>query len=60
MLGSTSIEPVAAEFQRVDRLLSEMRAFLQLPQTRPLAEQLNEAGQLIEGMLNSAFVLCRF
>ncbi len=51
--GSTSIEPVAMEFQRIDRLLSEYRAFLQLPQARPLAEQLAEAGNLIEGGCDS-------
>lgn len=47
--GSTPIEPIAKELRRLEDEAAEVRTFLSMPQQRPLREQLDEAGQLIDG-----------
>lgn len=46
--GSTSIEPITREFQRLEDELGEIRAFFKDTGRRPLKEQLAEAGELID------------
>jgi predicted nucleic acid-binding Zn-ribbon protein len=49
-LGSTQIEPISKEINRIDVQLKNVRDFLQLPnhQKKTLSSQLKEAGNMIE------------
>lgn len=49
LTGSTAIESITEEFIRQQSDISELQAFLQLPQHKPLRAQLDEAGELMDG-----------
>ena len=60
-LGSTAIESITEEFVRQQGDISELQAFLQLPQHKPLRAQLDEAGELMDGkceIICKMYVVC--
>ena len=49
-LGTIAIEPVTEEFRRLSGSIEEISEYLQLAQQRrPLRDQLDEAGELMDG-----------
>lgn len=48
-LGSTTIEPIVKDLRKLESSLGHVKKYLQLPQQKPLGEQLQEAGSLIDG-----------
>lgn len=58
LTGSTAIESITEEFIRQQSDISELQAFLQLPQHKPLRAQLDEAGELMDGETVCVLACC--
>ena len=58
--GSTNIDWISKQFKKNEIILKEIKSYLQLPQLKPLRNQLDEAGHLIEGFLSKVIFIAYF